>query len=76
MWLVSFTYSKGMATCPPKHVPKHAGLAQLGERQTEDLKVMCSIHITCNFFFGIFWYQSVARYILIFFTLWFEVTIT
>ena len=23
-----------------------AGLAQLGERQTEDLKVMCSIHIT------------------------------
>ncbi|KAH7154884.1 hypothetical protein B0J13DRAFT_618380 [Dactylonectria estremocensis] len=22
-----------------------AGLAQLGERQTEDLKVMCSIHI-------------------------------
>jgi hypothetical protein len=57
MWLVSFTYSKGMATCPPKHVPKHAGLAQLGERQTEDLKVMCSIHITCNFFFGIFGYQ-------------------
>jgi hypothetical protein len=41
--------SKGMATCPPKHVPKHAGLAQLGERQTEDLKVMCSIHITRNF---------------------------
>ena len=27
-----------------------AGLAQLGERQTEDLKVMCSIHITRNFF--------------------------
>jgi hypothetical protein len=27
-------------------IASQAGLAQLGERQTEDLKVMCSIHIT------------------------------
>ncbi|KAH6982854.1 hypothetical protein BKA56DRAFT_671612 [Ilyonectria sp. MPI-CAGE-AT-0026] len=33
----------------------NAGLAQLGERQTEDLKVMCSIHISrkCYLFAGL-----------------------
>ena len=28
-----------------------AALAQLGERQTEDLEVTCSIHVGGNFFF-------------------------
>ena len=28
-----------------------AGIAQLGERQTEDLKVTCSIHVHRNQFF-------------------------
>ncbi len=39
------------------HVEKSAGIAQLGERQTEDLKVACSIHahritaVLCFFLF-------------------------
>ena len=35
---------------------KEAPIAQLGERQTEDLKVMCSIHIV-----GIWQYGRVVK---------------
>jgi hypothetical protein len=43
-----------------------AGIAQLGERQTEDLKVACSIHahrISLSFFF--FWYQILIKLIFL-----------
>eukprot|EP00980_Cylindrotheca_fusiformis_P012720 scaffold3108_cov152-Cylindrotheca_fusiformis.AAC.11 len=35
--------------CTVMHIHKSALIAQLGERQTEDLKVLCSIHSQGNF---------------------------
>jgi hypothetical protein len=56
--------TRGWRVCKPNHTVNFASvwhpalLAQLGERQTEDLKVLCSIHrqsIFCSFFiFGKF----------------------
>ena len=40
---------------------RHALIAQLGERQTEDLKVPCSIHGQGIFFFHSTWFKVSTR---------------